>query len=67
MLLLSLLRAALATDKDAAMFILLSGQDYPLLNPKLIADYFEKNRNANFMNWGSCPGPTGRTRVGLNG
>src|ERR1700751_2946071 len=45
---LSLLRAALA-DKDATMFILLSGQDYPLLTPKLMAQYFEKNRNVGFM------------------
>ena len=52
---LSLLRAALATDKDAAMFILLSGQDYPLLTPKLMAEYFEKNRNASFMSWARLP------------
>jgi len=52
---LSLLRAALATDKDATMFILLSGQDYPLLTPKLMSEYFEQNRNASFMTWARLP------------
>jgi hypothetical protein len=52
---LSLLRTALATDKDATKFILLSGQDYPLLTPKLMAEFFEKNRNASFMSWVRLP------------
>ena len=52
---LSLLRAALATDKEAAMFVLISGQDYPLLAPKLMAEYFEKNPNASFLSWVRLP------------
>jgi hypothetical protein len=52
---LSLLRAALATDKEASMFVLLSGQDYPLLPPKSMVEYFEKNRNASFLTWERLP------------
>jgi hypothetical protein len=52
---LSLLRAALATDKDATMFILLCGQDYPLLTSNLMAEFFEKNRNSSFMSWVRLP------------
>ena len=52
---LSLLRAALATDKDATMFIVLSGQDYPLLTPKLMAEFFEKNPDVSFMSWKRLP------------
>jgi Core-2/I-Branching enzyme len=52
---LSLLRAALATEKEATMFILLSGQDYPLLVPELMAEYFERNGDASFMSWALLP------------
>jgi hypothetical protein len=52
---LSLLRTALCTDKEAAMFILLSGQDYPLLPPGLMAEYFEKNGSVSFISWARLP------------
>jgi hypothetical protein len=52
---LSLLRTALRTDQEAAMFILLSGQDYPLVSPGLMAEYFEENGNASFMSWSRLP------------
>ncbi|MBV8417104.1 MAG: hypothetical protein JO251_18020, partial [Verrucomicrobia bacterium] len=52
---LSLLRAALATDKEATMFVLISGQDYPLLAPKLMAEYFAKSPHASFLRWARLP------------
>lgn len=55
---LSMLRAALATDKEAAMFVLLSGQDYPLLAPESMAAYFQKNEGASFINWTRLPWST---------
>jgi hypothetical protein len=46
---LSLLGEALRNDKDADMFVLLSGQDYPLCAPEKMAAFFDKRRGVNFI------------------
>ncbi|MEI6349878.1 MAG: beta-1,6-N-acetylglucosaminyltransferase [Verrucomicrobiota bacterium] len=46
---LSLLRTALAQDHTSERFILLSGQDYPLLSPARIAAFFESKPGVNFI------------------
>jgi hypothetical protein len=46
---LSLLKAALVKDKEADMFVFLSGQDYPLQTPEAMAGYFETRRDISFI------------------
>lgn len=52
---LLLLREALAKDREAELFVLLSGQDYPLRRVESMADYFEVNRGVSFLSWAKLP------------
>jgi Core-2/I-Branching enzyme len=52
---LSLLHEALTMDKDAEMFILLSGQDYPLKPVESMRAFFEQKRRLSFINWAKLP------------
>jgi hypothetical protein len=46
---LSLLAEALANDKEADVFMLLSGQDYPLCPPENMAAFFDRRKGVNFI------------------
>jgi len=52
---LTLLREALRTDQKAGMYVLLSGQDYPLRTPEFMADFFERNKGISFVKWARLP------------
>jgi hypothetical protein len=46
---LSLLGEALRSERDADMFMLLSGQDYPLCPPEKMAAFFERKKGVSFI------------------
>jgi Core-2/I-Branching enzyme len=52
---LSLLREALKMDQKAGMYVLLSGQDYPLRTPEFMARFFERNKGVSFVKWAPLP------------
>ena len=52
---LSLLREALKRDPDSQRFVLLSGQDYPIMPVSRIIEFFEKRTGVNFIT--SAPMP----------
>jgi hypothetical protein len=52
---LSLLREALRTDHKADMYMLLSGQDYPLRTVESMAGFFERNKGISFVKWARLP------------
>jgi hypothetical protein len=52
---LSLLREALMTDQKAGMYVLLSGQDYPLRTPEFMANFFERNKGVSYVKWARLP------------
>jgi len=52
---LLLLREALARDREAGVFVLLSGQDYPLQRVEAMADFFERHRGRSFIKWARLP------------
>ena len=55
---LSLLQTALSTDPDADRFILLSGQDYPLVSPEKMRLFFEAHPTTNFFHFAPMPWKT---------
>jgi hypothetical protein len=52
---LSLLREALRMDHKADMYMLLSGQDYPLRTVEFMASFFEQNKGISFVKWARLP------------
>jgi len=46
---LSLLRQAVGGDRDSGRFILLSGQDYPLMPPEEMLAFFQLRQDVNFI------------------
>jgi hypothetical protein len=52
---LSLLGQAFKNDKNAEMFMLLSGQDYPLCPPENMAAFFDSRRGVNFIECARLP------------
>ncbi len=65
---LSLLDSALREDADAEMFMLISGQDYPLVTPEQMHEFFAQRSNTSFlvcraMPWGELEGRGGLDRV----
>ncbi len=54
---LILLAEALRNDPDAEMFILISGQDYPLKTPGEMADFFQERPGTDFLEYLPFPYP----------
>jgi hypothetical protein len=52
---LSLLGEALRTERTADMFMLLSGQDYPLCSPEKMAAFFDSKKGVSFIACASLP------------
>jgi hypothetical protein len=52
---LSLLHEAMRRDPGADRFILVSGQDYPLMKPAAMAEYFAQNVGEDFLTYHPLP------------
>ncbi len=52
---LSLLNEAMTTDKEAGMFVLLSGVDYPLHPPEQMQAFFEERKGVSFISCNRMP------------